>query len=634
MAEAELIPPRGPGGARGDVARVRLCLLATSDLHAHVLPYDYYGDRPDRSLGLALLAEQIATLRAACPNSLLLDNGDLLQGNPMGDLVAERGLDEGIPHPMIAAMNVAGFDAATVGNHDFDYGLEFMLRALEGADFPVISANVVTHQGDTPAEDETLLPPFVILDREVVDEAGGRHPLRIGVIGTVPPQVMTWNAPLLLGRVTTRDPVQALAAWLPRMRAAGADLVVVLAHCGIGGAEHREGMENAALPIAALPGVDAVVAGHSHLVFPSAPFAGLPGVDAVNGCLHGKPAVMPGFWGSHLGIIDLLLDRDPGRGWRVAWSKARVQEIEPEAPSGPAEARLSAAVVVAHVATLAAIRSPVGETRVTLSTRFAQVADCPALALVAEAQASPLREFLAGKPEGAMPVLSAVAPFRAGGRGGPGNYTHIPPGEILLRHLADLYPYPNRLCAVEVTGAELVDWLEQSASLFRRLDPGVTEQMLLDTDFPGYNFDVIHGVTYRIDPTRQARFDIGGERVWDGPGRIRDLRHRGRAVQPADRFIVATNNYRAHGGGVSGRAGRLVYEGDITNREALRRHIDAQARIAPRRPGTWRFVDLPGTEALFDGSPEATAAEAAAADPRISLEGPGPGGFARFRFRF
>ena len=189
--------------AAGNQAHLRI--METTDLHVHVFPYDYYSDKERDTVGLARTAAHIGDIRAEATNSVLLDNGDFLQGNPMGDYIAyERGMADGDIHPVIAAMNTLGYDASTLGNHEFNYGLDFLLKSLNGANFPVVSANVVKKMGGAPTADETLIPPYIIIERMVTDGDGTEHPIKIGLIGFVPPQIMTWDRPHLEGNV--QDP--------------------------------------------------------------------------------------------------------------------------------------------------------------------------------------------------------------------------------------------------------------------------------------------------------------------------------------------------------------------------------------------------------------------------------------------
>ncbi len=614
--------------------------METTDLHVHVFPYDYYGDHASEAVGLARTAGVIDLCRAEAANALLFDNGDFLQGNPMGDYIAyERGMHPGDGHPIIAAMNAVGYDAGTVGNHEFNYGLDFLACALEAAAFPVVSANVATRLGDCPTDDETLLPPYVILDRTLTDGTGASHPIRIGVIGFAPPQILMWDQHVLHGRLVMRDIVTAAQAWVPQMRAAGCDLVLALSHSGIGASDWAPGMEHASVPLARVPGIDAVMTGHSHLVFPSPAFEGLADVDAVRGTLAGKPAVMAGFWGSHLGLIDLLLERDEA-GWRVLdfTTEARQVSTPPVAPAAPAQdsAPVLKAAQAEHTATLAYVRRPVGHSSRPLNSYFALVADDPALQLVCAAQRWHVAQALQDTEWQDLPLLSAAAPFRAGGRSGPAHFTEVPAGGIALRNVADLYVFPNTIRAVRVTGADLADWLERAAGVYRQLLPGQPNQPLLDPEFPSYNFDVIAGLSYEIDPTQPSRFDDHGHLRDPDARRIRNLCHTGLPVRPDQVFIVATNSYRAGGGGGFRGTGpdSIVYEGRNTNRDVLLRYIASQGTICPCAGGTWRLTAPEGTSAVFDSSPHAPEHLAEVSDRRIELVGPCETGFTRFRIRF
>ncbi|HAC50389.1 MAG TPA: 2',3'-cyclic-nucleotide 2'-phosphodiesterase, partial [Sulfitobacter sp.] len=195
-----------PFSLRAAANQAHLRLMETTDLHVHVFPYDYYADKEVDTVGLSRTASIVKSIRAEATNTLMLDNGDFLQGNPMGDYIAyERGMKEGDMHPVIQAMNTLGYDASTLGNHEFNYGLDFLMKSLAGADFPVVSANVVKKVGAKPSDDDTLVKPYVLLDRMLTDGAGEVHPIKIGIIGFVPPQIMAWDRRHLEGKVQARD---------------------------------------------------------------------------------------------------------------------------------------------------------------------------------------------------------------------------------------------------------------------------------------------------------------------------------------------------------------------------------------------------------------------------------------------
>ncbi|MCL4676683.1 MAG: bifunctional 2',3'-cyclic-nucleotide 2'-phosphodiesterase/3'-nucleotidase, partial [Pararhodobacter sp.] len=488
-----------PFSARASAGQAHLRILTTTDLHCHVQAYDYYGDRANDTMGLSRTASIVAEIRAEATNTLTVDNGDYFQGNPMGDYMAySRGMREGDLHPVMAAMNTLGYDAGTLGNHEFNYGVPFMDLVNARADFPLVCANFARTLGATPREDALHLPPYVILDRMVTDGAGAEHPIKVGIIGFLPPQIMQWDRAHLRGRFATRGIVEAAEAWVPQMREQGADLIIALSHSGISDAPYDPMMENASLYLAGVDGIDCVVCGHQHQVFPSSTFQG-EGIDAERGTLMGKPAVMAGFWGSHLGILDLMLTRD-GDGWRIDTSESSTRSIyqrnEDRSITALAEdyAPIVAATAQAHQDTLDYVRAEVGQTAVPLYSYFALVADDPSVQIVSDAQGDYVRTILQGTEHEGLPVLSAAAPFKAGGRGGPEYFTDVPAGPVAIRNVADLYLYPNTLMAVRITGAQVREWLERSAGMFNQITPGGADQLLLNPSFPSYNFDVMDGV--------------------------------------------------------------------------------------------------------------------------------------------
>ncbi|CUH75262.1 bifunctional 2',3'-cyclic-nucleotide 2'-phosphodiesterase/3'-nucleotidase [Tropicibacter naphthalenivorans] len=624
--------------AAGNQAHLRI--METTDLHVHVYPYDYYADRPVDTVGLARTASIIDEIRAEATNALLVDNGDFLQGNPMGDYIAyERGMAEGDMHPVITAMNTLGYDAATIGNHEFNYGLDFLMKSTAGAQFPVVLANLSKTLGATPREDETLFKPYAILDRTVVDGAGNSHPIRVGVIGFTPPQVMNWDRKHLEGNVEARDIVDTARAYIPQMREEGAEIIVALSHSGIGAADHSDGMENASVPLAALDGIDALVTGHSHLVFPSPTYADNPGVNVDAGTIHGKPAVMGGFWGSHLGLIDLLLERD-GNTWRVvsATSEARpiAQRNQDRSVTAlvPDYAPVLDAVQQDHEETLAYVRRAVGETSAPLHSYFALVADDPSVQIVSQAQKWYIEQMLAGSDYAGLPVLSAAAPFKAGGRGGPDYYTDVAPGAVAIKNVADLYLYPNTVRAVKVTGAQLKDWLERSAGMFNQIEPGSSDATLLNPAFPSYNFDVIDGVSYQIDLSQPSKYGPKGELENAQANRIVNLTYQGAPVDAAAEFVIATNNYRASGGGnFPGTGDTIIFEGPDTNRDVIVRYIVEQGTINPSADDNWSFKAMEGTSVLFETGPKARDYVDQVKGMDITEAGDGADGFTAFRIK-
>ena len=628
----------GPTPPPPGQTRLELRLLETTDIHVHIVNYDYYQDRPDSAVGLASTAALIAQARAEVQNSVLVDNGDLIQGNPLGDYVARAsGFAAGDVHPVHKAMNLLDYAVGNIGNHEFNYGLDFLDATLAGASFPYVSANVLKDDGDQdPDNDEPYFTPYVIQEKTFTDESGDPQTLKIGFIGFVPPQIMVWDRANLEGRVITRDIVESAMRYVPEMRAAGADLVIAIPHSGVIATPAAGLDENASYYLAAVPGIDAILFGHSHRVFPGPDYEGIAGIDVEKGTIRGVPAVMAGFWGSHLGVIDLTLAQEDG-AWVVVDSRSEARPIAMRVdgqtmPLVEPDQDVLDAVAADHGDTLEWIRAPIGRVSAPIHSYFARVQDDPSVQIVTDAQKAYVEAQILGTELEGLPVLSAGAPFKAG-FGNPDNYTSVPAGPVSYRNMADLYIYPNTLKVVRLTGAEVREWLERSAGAFRQIDPASSEpQMLLDDEFPSYNFDVIDGLTYQIDVTRPSRYDLEGKLV-GSEHRIVDLRHGGQPVTDDQIFLVATNNYRAGGGGNFPGLGpdKIVLDAPDENRQVLANYIAGQTEVNPTADGNWRLAPINDTvQVVFPTSPAAS--EFAASFPWLTRGEQTPEGYELYRY--
>jgi 2',3'-cyclic-nucleotide 2'-phosphodiesterase/3'-nucleotidase len=622
---------------------VQLRILETSDIHMHVVDYGYFQDQPSVTVGLARTAALLEAARAEVANSVLVDNGDLLQGNPLGDFMARhRGLQDGAVHPVYKAMNLLDYTVANIGNHEFNYGLEFLEQSIAGANFPYISANVFHDDGDDdPSNDVPYFQQYLIVDRTLTAEDGSSHDIKIGFIGFVPPQIMQWDRSNLRGRVVAHDIVDTAKALVPQMKAEGADIVVAIPHSGISTATRAGMEEQASYYLSQVPDINAIMFGHSHRVFPSDRYSEIDGVDVDAGTINGVAATMPGFWGSHLGFVDLQLAVSPDGVWSVMQGRGATQPIykiedgETIALVEPLEEVLAAANEE-HQATIDFVRTGVGEVTAPINSYFALVQDDPSVQVITNAQKRYVERLIQGTEYDGLPVLSASAPFKTGGRGGRDYFTEIPAGEIALKHVADLYIYPNTLRAVRVSGAEVREWLEMSAGLFNQIDPDSdAEQELIGTRFSSFNFDVIDGVSYRIDLTQPPRYTPDGELLNAASHRIVDLEFDGQPIDLEDIFIVATNNYRADGGGgFPGLDGNnVVISAPDTNRDVLADYIFDLKTLDPSADGNWSFAPINADVVVtFSSSPRA--APTLTADSPITKIGDNDNGSAKYRIAF
>lgn len=590
-------------------ARVTLRLLSTTDLHGTLLPFDYARDRPLPGRGLATLATLIAEARAEEPVNLLCETGDMLQGSPLAELAATRALRPGEVHPVIAAMNLMGYDAAALGNHDFDHGLALVEQAARQARFPLLCANL-RRPGAAP---EAAAP--VRATALVRRETGTGPALVVGLVGVAPPQTLRWSA-AAGAALAAQGIVAAVRSHAARLRARGADLVVALCHSGIGAAGAAEatgspgpspaeaGAENAAAAVAREAGVDAVLAGHSHACH---------AIDAAPPDRADAPIVMAGAHGTHLGIIDLEMERIAGR-WRTGAARVRLRAAARAAPH-PAVAGASER---AHRRTRRALSRPVARLSRRLHGLFPFSAEAPARRFVAAALADRARGLVAGTPLEGLPMIAAAALHECGGPAGAGSFVDLPEGTLRRRDLYRLSPFADTLAVVVLRADAVVAWLEHAAALLPQIPAGARDAPLGALSSPGYNFDVLHGLSYGIDLTRP-------------PGkRVRDLRHRGAPVRPGTHFAVATTRFRADGGGglaaIPPAAPRLAAE--LPLRDTIAAYA-ARADPPPCAPPVFR-LHAPGATLLLRSAPQARAEDHRGAGTVTPLGIDGDG-FALFR---
>ncbi len=598
-------------------ATVDLRIMETTDLHSNMMDFDYYKDSATEKFGLVRTASLINAARNEVKNSVLVDNGDLIQGSPLGDYMAAKGLKKGDIHPVYKALNTLDYAVGNLGNHEFNYGLDYLHRALEGAKFPYVNANIIDVKTKKP-----LFTPYIIKETTVTDTDGKTQTVKIGYIGFVPPQIMVWDKANLSGKVMVDDITETAKKYVPEMREKGADLVVLVAHSGLSSEPYQAMAENSVYYLSEVPGVDTILFGHAHAVFPSKDFAAIKGADIAKGTLNGVPSVMPGMWGDHLGVVDLVLNNDSGK-WQVTSSKAEARPIYDAAAKKSLAAEDSKLVAILkhdHDATRQFVGKPIGKSADNMYSFLSLVQDDPTVQVVNNAQTAYVKHFIQGDPDLAnLPVLSAAAPFKAGGRkNDPASFVEVEKGQLTFRNAADLYLYPNTLVVVKATGKEVKEWLECSAGQFNQIDINSTKpQALINWEtFRTYNFDVIDGVKYQIDVTQPARYDSECQSINPQSERIKDLTFNGKPIDPNQVFLVATNNYRAWGGKFTGTGdSHIAFASPDENRAVLAKWItDESAKageIHPAADNNWRLAPIHSTTALdirFETSPSEKAA--------------------------
>lgn len=567
-------------------SRTTLRILATTDLHMNLSGFDYIHDRAGRDSGLNGLILQIAGLRAERPDApcLLVDNGDFLQGGPLADWLADQKITQ--DHPLVRTFNTLGYDAVGLGNHDLDYPSSYLTKIISALDAPVISSNL-TGAGIGGLVHETIVTRMVPL-------RGGAVPLRIAVLSALPPETALWNRSTLQSGAAIEDPVSCFQGRAAALRREGADIVVVLAHLGVGEEGTGKGMaDTGASKLARLPGIDAIIAGHTHQRHPD-PDAATPSAAV--------PIVMPGSYGSHLGLIDLDLRHTADTGWQVEHHHARLYPPVPTAPQPNPE------IIRVHDRARAALAETVAELDRPLHTHFGLVQPGPVMALTARAKALAIRKLLEGTRYAQLPLLAAAA-----ARHPQAGAIDIPAGRLARRQLSAFVPFKNNSCALLLNGAQVKAWLERAAAVYTTatLEDAAP---LLRQDVPLFQFDAIYGLSYVIDLRRQ----VGR--------RINDLTCEGKPLAEDDRVVLATNSFRAAGGG--GYDG-LDLPSPLGVSAASLGDCIAQVLRDDERPEwdtakPWK-LRAPGCKAVLPTSPGAMRYidEIAAFAPRI-IDGPAP----------
>jgi 2',3'-cyclic-nucleotide 2'-phosphodiesterase/3'-nucleotidase len=556
--------------------QVSLVVAATTDVHGRIRAWDYYANAADPSRTLAGAATIVDSVRSANPNAVVLvDAGDLLQGNPLTFVAAK--VAPPVAHPVIAAMNVMRYDAAVVGNHEFNYGVPFLRKAMNDARFPFLAANIETGRS------KPFVAPWMLTQRKIDGQM-----IRIAIIGATTPGSNVWDRDNLRSAdLTVTDIMPAVKRAVEQARSK-ADVVIVLLHSGLNEPATYDTVstglpsENVAARVPReIPGIDVVVYGHSHKEM----------VDTVIG---GALVMQPRNWAASVALGTLTL-RKERRHWKVVGHRAQSVKVagHPEAPM------VVAASNGTHNRTLAWVNQPVGRTAVPWRADSARVADMPITDLVNEVMR---------RATGAD--LSATAAFSLD--------AGLEPGNITQAMLSKLYPYDNTLRAVRISGAQLRLFLEHAARYYRTLgaDGRAPAGGLIDPQVPGFNFDVVAGADYTIDVSKP----VGS--------RITRLEFRGKPVAPQDSFTLALNNYRqGGGGGYAMLAGApVVFQKDVDIRQLIIDEVQKAGVLDPAQYAhrNWTLEPAAARAMAFDEQSRGRSAEASGSAPSAPKPPPKP----------
>ena len=530
-------------------ATVDLRIIETTDLHGNMMNFDYFKDQPVDTFGLVKTANLIHQTRSEVKNSVLVDNGDLIQGSPMADYALNKGLKDGEIHPVYKAMNTLNYVVGNIGNHEFNFGLDYLQKSLSGAKFPYVNANVYDAKTGKP-----YFQQYIIIDTPVVDRDGNQQIIKIGYIGFVPPQIMQWDKLNLNGKVVVKDITETAKKLVPEMKKQGANVIIAIPHSGVSAEPYKALAENSVYYLSQVEGINAIMFGHSHGVFPSDDYKSLPNTDIKTGNINHVPAVMPGQWGSHLGVVDLVLEGD-NSNWKVTSGKSEarpIYDLKNKKALVQADQQIVEILKQDHQGTREFVGKPIGKVSSDINSYLALVEDTSALQIISDAQIDYVKQFIQGDPDlDGLPILSAIAPFKVGGRkNDPSAYVDVKKGDLSFRNAADIYLYPNILSAVKITGKDVKQWLECAAGIYNQIDVNSTQpQYLINWDkFRTYNFDTIDGVSYQIDVTAPPRYDGNCKLINPTSERIKNLTYQQQPIDPNQVFLIATNNYRAYTG--------------------------------------------------------------------------------------
>ena len=539
-------------------------LIATSDIHGSIFPYDFMRDT-EASVSQMHIASYVKEQREQFEHLVLLDNGDVLQGQPL--VYYYNFVKTDSPHIVPSVMNNMGYDASSVGNHDIEAGPEVYLKVYDEAAFPYLAANAVWIETGEP-----VIAPYAMIER------GG---VRIAVIGMTTPYIPKWLPQNLYEGVRFEDMVQTAQKWVPIIQEEEQpDLIVGLFHAGVdetySGDPDELGNENASKLVAQqVEGFDIIFAGHDH-----------QDTDMVVQSPSGKEVVILGAMngGRSVAVATAQFSFDGASGSytvdSVDGETVMMNDYEPDMA-------LMAAYEPAIQEVTEWVSRQVGTISETISSRDSMFGDSKFVDLIHKIQL-----------EKTGADLSVSAPLSLDAT--------IEKGPVYVRDMFNLYPYENLLFAMEMSGREIKafleysyeHWFNQMKSLdddlinFRRDADGNlifnTRYNTYDTATRYYNYDSFAGINYVVDITKPA-----GQRVT-----IKTLSS-GAAFQFDRTYTVAINSYRAQGGGGHLEAAgisseealdRILFSTDKDLRYYLMEAFETQGEVVPTVDNNWLVI--------------------------------------------